>query len=244
MELALRARRGHRVCRLLIELRPRPAGLQQSVQPSQSSQMAECVGAPAQTRERALRAPSRDWLAWWSLTRRPEPARPLRCAHRFAGYADAALRSRHASVARQPEAPLREHGDDAGLAPLAECLAASASSRACDSTRRRARPPRPERNGGRLPGLAHEAGAPATLLVPARLGLRLAHAPARADCRRGTEPDSVRFSSLHSVAQPPRPRCSPAGSPLHCVPFRCLKPAETGQANMMLTALARCRVSC
>ena len=45
--------------------------------------------------------------------------------------------------------------------------------------------PATHKNVGRLPGLAHEAGAPATLLVPARLGLRLAHAPARADCHRG-----------------------------------------------------------
>ena len=39
-------------------------GLPQSSQTGQPSQTAECVGAPAQTRERALRAPSRDWLAW------------------------------------------------------------------------------------------------------------------------------------------------------------------------------------
>jgi len=36
-------------------------GLPQSSQTGQPSQTAEWVGAPAQTRERALRAPSRDW---------------------------------------------------------------------------------------------------------------------------------------------------------------------------------------
>jgi len=125
----------------------------------------------------------------------------------------------------------REHGitagaaRTAGLAPLAS-LAARASSRACDSTRRMARPPRPNEGGGRLRGVAHDA-APATLLVPARLGLRLAHAPAHADCRRGGSlTPAFPFASLHSVARPPANR--PAGLPLHFVPFRCRKPPETG----------------
>lgn len=40
--------------------------LPQSSQTGQPSQTAECGGAPAQTRERALRAPSRHWLAGWA----------------------------------------------------------------------------------------------------------------------------------------------------------------------------------
>ena len=116
--------------------------LPQGVQTGQPPQRAECVGAPAQTRERALRAPSRDWLAWWCLTRQREPARPLRCANRFAGYADASLCYRHVSVARQARHRCASTATDAGLAALAESLAARASR---VGSRRKARPPRPMR---------------------------------------------------------------------------------------------------
>ena len=116
--------------------------LPQSVQTGPPPQRAECVGAPVQTRERALRAPSRDWLAWWCLTRQREPARPLRCANRFAGYADASLCYRHISVARQAMHRCASTASDAGLAALTESLAARASR---VGSRRKARPPRPMR---------------------------------------------------------------------------------------------------
>ena len=121
---------------------------------------------------------------------------------------------------------LASAASDAGLAPLAS-EAARASSRSCDSTRRVARPRDPPVGVGRLRGVAHEAGAPATLLVTARLGLRQAHAPAHADCRRGGSlTPAFPFASLHSVARPPANNT--AGLPLHFVPFRCRKPPETG----------------
>jgi len=61
----------------------------------------------------------------------------------------------------------------------------------------------------------------------------------------GELPDSVRFSSLHFAPRRlPRTTStkrthSPARRPLCFVPFRCLKPAETGRRTVMLAALAR-----
>ena len=156
-------------------------GLPHGSQTGPPSQRAECVRCASPDPRACAARTIAGLVGVVGLTRRREPARPLRCANCFAGCADASLCYRPVSVARQARHRYASTATDAGLAPLAESLAARAS---CVGSRRRARPPAPHKGGGRLPGLAHEAGAPATMLLRARLGLRLAHAPARADCHR------------------------------------------------------------
>ena len=208
--------------------------LPQSVQTAQPAQRAECVGAPAQTRERALRAPSRDWLAWWCLTRRREPARPLRFASRSAGFATTPLRSRHISVARQARHRCASTASDAGLAALTESLAVRASR---VGSRRRARPPRPIGGGVRLRGVAQ---APALRLRCSFLrvwAFARDRAPAHADCRRGRcLTPAFPSAALHCAAR--LPANSTAGLPLLFVSFHSRKPPETGPDDAR--RLARC----
>ena len=159
-------------------------GLPHGSQTGPPPQRAECVRCASPDPRACAARTIAGLVGVVGLTRRPEPARPLRCANRFAGYADASLCYRHVSVARQAEAPLREHGDrrrtrsagrEFGDARFVSFLRQRTSHGAA---------PAPHEGGDRLPGLAHEAVAPATMLLRARLGLRLAHAPARADCHR------------------------------------------------------------
>ena len=142
------------------------------------------VRAPGQTREGALTAPSRDWPSHWGLTRRPELARPFRSVsrtgaapterplHSIPGTAQSRDRQRH-RCARTALRPVRlaRRPRFAGRLMTRQVLPKH--------------PPHSTRIVGRLRGLVHDASAPATLLVPARLGFHLAHAPAHADCRRG-----------------------------------------------------------
>ncbi len=86
------------------------------------------------------------------LTRRPEPARPLRSVSRFAGFATTPLHSRHSSVARQAEASLREHGigcrpRSAGSEFGGECLLRRLTPQSAA--------PATRTNRRRLRGLAH-----------------------------------------------------------------------------------------
>ena len=92
-----------------------------------------------------------------------------------------------------------------------------------------------DRRGGRLRGLAQ---APALRLRcsggkcgshPARLGLRRGtmHQPRRLPPHeRQRLTPAFQSAALHSISRLPTNRS--AGLPLHCVPFRSLKPSETG----------------
>ena len=83
--------------------------LPHSSQTGQPPQTAECVGGPAETRERALRAPSRD-----SACRRWPDSFAGRCLYSTTRPAPQALRTLHSvpahSISETGGEPLREHG--------------------------------------------------------------------------------------------------------------------------------------
>ena len=178
--LALRARSRHRVCRLLSELRPRlaqssaersdrPAAADGRVcwmgQPRPASVRSICasLGVPAAPRTIA-------GLVWPTMPdSRVEPARPLRFRGRSAGYATASLRSRRVSFARQARpTPRARH-----RMPTSLRSQTIQPARVRGHTRRRARPPRPDRSGGRLRTIASVTMLGWEVrLAPARLSLR------------------------------------------------------------------------
>jgi len=158
----------NRVCRLLSELRPRPASLPQSSQTGQPPQTAECVGGPAKTRERAARCATSTphhrgtWLTQRGLTPSLEDAStslrdPLR-----------RLRGRFIPFRRIPSRRQARHRS-ASTAPRRTRSARRDSSRRVlpKHTPHSAAPTPPYEGVGRLRTIA-----PVTMLVPVRLCLR------------------------------------------------------------------------
>ena len=242
LELALRARTRHRVCRLLFELRPRLAqsSAGQSDRPAAADDRVCFDGRPRPASVRSLsltlRVPSAPRTIA-GLVRRGSltPARtgtstPLsrtlrRLRDRFAAFP--------ARLSRETgKAPLREHGS----APASLRSQRFEAARVPGHTRRRARPPRPRQSGGRLRINCSGDDARSCASVPPLIASQTAAAD---------EPDSgvsIRFTPLRFAATPDldgnedtRPRVCRFRS----APFHGLKPPETGRRTVTLATLAR-----
>ena len=132
------------------------------------------VRAPGQTREGALTAPSRDWPSHWSLTRRPELARPFRSVSRSGSApTERPLHSIPGTV--QSRDRPRHRCARTALRPVRLARRPRFADRLMTRQVLPKHTPHNARTDGRLRGMAQASRAPATLLVPARLGLHAEH---------------------------------------------------------------------